>query len=133
MRTVARETLFKIVFASQFNSVDNELVAKLFKEDKLNDQDKVYCKTTYELITKNADYIRSVIDEKSIAFPEKRLFPADKSILTVALAEILYSEDIPDKVAVNEAANVASKYSSEKSASFISGILSEVIKEKSGV
>lgn len=133
MRTVARETLFKIVFASQFNSVDNELVAKLFKEDKLNDQDKVYCKTTFELITKNADYIRSVIDEKSIAFPEKRLFPADKSILTVALAEILYSEDVPDKVAVNEAANVASKYSSEKSASFISGILSEVIKEKSGV
>ena len=66
-------------------------------------------------------------------FPESGLFPADKSILFIALAEILYTDDIPDAVAVNEAANIASKYSSEKSASFVSGILSEIIREKKNV
>ena len=46
--------------------------------------------------------------------------------MLVALAEILYMDDIPDKVSLNEAANIASKYSSEKSASFISGVLSAI-------
>ena len=65
-----------------------------------------------------------------MAFPETRIFPADKSILFIAAAEILYCDDVPDKVAVSEAANIASRYSSEKSASFISGILSSVIAGK---
>ncbi|MDE7301671.1 MAG: transcription antitermination protein NusB, partial [Clostridia bacterium] len=46
--------------------------------------------------------------------------------LMISLAEILYIDDIPDKVSMNEAANIASKYSSEKSATFITGILSAV-------
>ena len=50
----------------------------------------------------------------------------DKSVLLVALAEIIHMADIPYAVSINEAANIASKYSSEKSASFVSGILSEV-------
>ena len=45
----------------------------------------------------------------------------------------MFIPDIPSAVSVNEAANIASKYSSEKSASFISGILSEVIKEQNNV
>jgi len=46
--------------------------------------------------------------------------------LLIGLAEILYVDDIPEKVSMNEAANIASKYSSAKSASFITGILSAV-------
>ena len=66
-------------------------------------------------------------------FPESRLFPADRSVLLIALAEIFYCEDIPDAVSVNEAANIASKYSSIKSASFVSGVLAEILKEKENV
>jgi N utilization substance protein B len=73
------------------------------------------------------------LDKHSLSFPEKRIYPADRSILLIALAEILYMNDIPDKVSVNEAANIASKYSSEKSASFITGILSAVIGGKGNV
>ena len=74
-----------------------------------------------------------ILDTHSKLFPESRLFPADRSILFIALAEILYFGEVPAAVSVNEAANIASKYSSAKSASFLSGILAEIIREKNSV
>ena len=84
-------------------------------------------------VASNREKLIEIIDERSKLFPQVRMFPADRSIILIALAEIMFIPDIPSAVSVNEAANIASKYSSEKSASFISGILSEVIKEQNNV
>ena len=128
MRTIARETLFKILFSSQFSDgVDINLKNALYKSEKLDNNDIRYCDTVLSLIADHKDELLSILDKQSISFPEKRIYPADKSILLISLAEVLYMDDVPDKVSVNEAANIASKYSSEKSASFITGIISSVI------
>lgn len=127
MRTTARETLFKLIYSSQFTqTVDENLKSALLKSDNLNDDDRNYCERLLEIINVNLGELLAVLDKHSISFPENRIFPSDKAILLIALAEILYCDDIPDKVSMNEAANLASKYSSEKSASFITGILSAV-------
>ena len=127
MRTTARETLFKLIYSAQFTeTVDNNLKSALLKSDLLNDDDRNYCERMLESIFINLGELLATVDKHSISFPENRIFPSDKAILLIALAEILYCEDIPDKVSMNEAANLASKYSSEKSASFITGILSAV-------
>ena len=128
MRTKAREVVFQIVFASRFNNEENGLIKAMYKKEKLGDDDIAYADRVLGIIDAHEDEFISIIDKKSVAFPESRLFAADKSVLLVALAEILYMEDIPHAVSVNEAANIASKYSSEKSANFVSGILSEVAK-----
>ena len=127
MRTTARETLFKLIYSAQFTeTVDNNLKSALLKSDLLNDDDRNYCERMLDIIFVNLGELLATVDKHSISFPENRIFPSDKAILLIALAEILYCEDIPDKVSMNEAANLASKYSSEKSASFITGILSAV-------
>ncbi len=128
MRTKAREAVFQIVFASQFGGADNGLKSVLYKKEKLTDDDIAYADNVLSLICEHREEFTDIIDKRSTAFPESGLFPADKSILLVALAEMLYIGDIPRAVSINEAANIASTYSSEKSASFISGILSEVNK-----
>lgn len=134
MRTIARETLFKTLFSSQFlSTVDESVKNALYVTAKLDDNDKKYCEEVLTVINNHKDEFKNLIDEKSFAFPEKRIYPADRSILLIALAEILYMDDIPDKVSVNEAANIASKYSSAKSASFITGILSTLIGKKDNV
>lgn len=131
MRTVARETLFKILFSSQFNDdIDDGFKNSLFKLDKLTIDDIDYCNNILRLINLNEQKLLKLLDEHSTLFPEKRIFPADKSILLIAMCEILYCNDIPDKVSMNEAANIASKYSSAKSASFITGILSTISEKK---
>ena len=130
MRTLAREAAFKLVFASRFTGeIDSDLEKILIKTDHLNEDDSAYVERLLSIISEHEDELLNLIDEHSTFFPESRLFPADKSILLIALAEIKYMNDIPSAVSANEAANISSKYSSAKSASFISGILSEIIKE----
>ncbi len=130
MRTAAREAAFKIVFASRFTgSFDVELAKTLEKADHLNKDDCEYIKNILAVLSVHEKELLQLIDAHSCDFAESQLFPADKSVLLLALAEIKYLDDIPDVVSINEAANIASKYSSPKSASFISGILSEIIKE----
>ena len=126
MRAKAREVAFQIVFASRFGEAEKGLKTALYKN--LNKDDVEYCERVLSLVEEHETDFAQILDERSRAFPESRLFPADKSILLIALAEILHMDDIPFAVTLNEAANIASKYSSEKSASFISGILSEVKK-----
>ncbi len=133
MRTTARETVFKILFSSQFNDDIKELKNSLYKIEKLNKNDTEYCDQILNTVASNREKLIRIIDERSKLFPQVRMFPADRSIILIALAEIMFIPDIPSAVSVNEAANIASKYSSEKSASFISGILSEVIKEQNNV
>lgn len=128
MRAKAREVAFQVVFASRFNDEENGLIKALYKKEDLNSDDVKYVDRVLDIIDGHEAKFTEIIDKKSVAFPESRLFAADKSILLVALAEILHMDDIPAAVSVNEAANIASKYSSPKSASFVSGILSEVIK-----
>ena len=129
MRTKAREVVFKLVFSSRFTEdISEPLKKSLYEYEKLNGDDVKYVERVLGLINEHEQDISKVIDEKSLSFPEARLFPADKSILYVALAEILYMDDIPRVVSANEAANIASAYSTENSATFRSGILAEVIK-----
>lgn len=128
MRTKAREVVFQIVFASHYGGADSGLKNALYKKEKLTSDDIVYADKALAAVEENCAELSKLIDQRSVAFPESRLFPADRSIILVALAEIKYFPDIPKAVSVNEAANIASKYSSPKSASFVSGILSEVEK-----
>lgn len=133
MRTTARETAFKVLFSAQFNEEFDDTRRSVFSLEKLDDDDIAYCDGVINCVIEHKEELTKIIDNHSRLFPESRLFPADRSILLIAIAEILYFDDIPSAVSVNEAANIASKYSSAKSASFISGILSEIIREHDDV
>lgn len=130
MRTKAREAVFKVIFASRFSGeIDSNLKNALYKKENLSADDIAYADKVMTLVSGHESEFNEIIDRLSVAFPQSGLYPSDLSILYIALAEIEYMDDIPFAVSVNEAANIASKYSSEKSASFISGILSAVKKD----
>ena len=133
MRTNAREASFKILFSTQFNEEFEYTKRSVISFEKLEGDDVDYCNKIVNAVMEHRDELTKIIDEHSRLFPESGLFNADRAILLIAIAEILYFDDIPSAVSVNEAANIASKYSSGKSATFISGILSEIIKEHDGV
>ena len=133
MRTNAREAAFKILFSAQFSDNVEYTKRSVISAENLKEDDISYLNNIIRAVTENREQLTKIIDEHSRLFPESRLFPADRTVLLIAIAEILYFGDIPSAVSVNEAANIASKYSSEKSATFISGILSEIIREHDGV
>lgn len=129
MRIKAREVVFEVIFASRFTGeIDHSLKTALYKKENLTNDDIDYAERVISAVSSHEEELGGIIDERSVAFPKSQLYPADLSILLIALAEIKYIDDVPAAVSANEAANIASKYSSMKSASFIGGILSDVIK-----
>ncbi|HBT20441.1 MAG TPA: transcription antitermination factor NusB [Peptococcaceae bacterium] len=81
--------------------------------------------TTWE----NRDKIDSYISKYSIGWKMERLANVDRNILRIAICEMLYGADIPYKVSIDEAVELAKKYSTEKAAAFINGILDSVKRE----
>ena len=78
----------------------------------------------------HAQEIDSLIQKYAHGWDVDRLVKIDKDILRIAIAELLFIEGVPVKVVVDEALELAKKYSTDDSSSFINGILGKVIDEK---
>lgn len=91
---------------------------------------KNYVITLANLYKENSQEIDSLIQKFAHGWDIDRLVKIDKDILRIAIAEMLYSEGVPVKVVIDEALELAKKYSTEDSSSFINGILGKVVEEK---
>ena len=124
-RSIAREKVFKLVFEYVFNNEENNLLlAETIEELK---DEEPYIRDVYFGVIKHYDELCEFISNSAKGFSFKRLFKIDIAILLVALYEIKYIDEIPIKVSINEALNLAKSYSTEKSNKFINGILSNLV------
>lgn len=128
-RTAARESLFKLVYEYSMRNERNDLTANELCRDLAAD-DVMYLQTAYDGIVSKSDELRRTIGKYSQGFALDRIYKIDLAILMVAIYEIVYCDDIPDSVSANEATELAKKYSTDKSYSFVNGVLASVIKEK---
>ena len=78
----------------------------------------------------NRQEIKELINESSIGWDINRILKLDKDIMKIAITELLYTKDTPVQVVIDEAVELAKKYSSEESTAFINGILGKVVKVK---
>ena len=130
MRSDAREAAFKIVFASLFQEkIEKKFCENIFRNAKLTDEERAFAEELVAKVNENRASILSEISARVERFSEQRIFPVDKSVMMVALAEIRYFEDIPPVVSVSEAAALARKFSTEKSADFVNGVLGGIINQ----
>ena len=129
MRNAAREAALNIIFAQQFNTdCMDTLKRKIFRQFKLEkDDDILFATDLIATVEEHREELIKGIEDACHHYKENRMNPTDKSILLIAMAEINYFEDIPPIVSVSEATGLARKYSTEKSADFVNGVLSGVI------
>ena len=121
-----REAIFKLVFQFPFSGDD----IPEFEEDvEMSEEDREYIASKVALIKENVNDIDETIEKCSKGWKTKRLGKAELAILRVAVYEIKYDNDIPDKVAVNEAIELAKAYCDEKAPAFINGVLSGILKK----
>ena len=88
---------------------------------------KDYAVSIAEFFQKNHEEVDNIIQKYAKNWDLGRLVKMDKDILRIAIVELLYMKDAPMKVIVDEALELAKKYSTDDSASFINGILAKVI------
>ena len=98
----------------------------IFDEAAGEKPDMPYLDWTFACVRDNLEEIDGAISGSSEKWDIGRMGIVDLSILRVAVAELLYLEEIDDSVSVNEAVLMAKKYGTEKSASFVNGVLGAV-------
>ena len=127
-RSYARECVFKLVFKYLFNREKNAgSLEEILSEDK-NKDEAGYINEVYNGVINHYNELIESIEKVSDGFKIDRIFKVDLAILLVSLYEIKFNV-VPKKVSINEAINIAKTYSTDKSAIYINGILSNFVGE----
>ena len=129
-RRQAREQAFILLFEKSFNTESSvEEMLELAKEIAMFEDDEFSSKLIHTACD-NIEQIDEYISNNSKGWKINRISKVALAVIRLALAEILYIDDIPDGVTVNEAVELAKKYSTPEDASFINGLLGTVVRAK---
>ncbi len=130
-RRRAREYALQILFQIDFKGKEvNKKDIEDFWSDKQESEDvKKFAEDLVRGTIKSLDDIDSKIEKVAENWVLKRMAAVDRNILRFAAYEILYRNDIPSAVTINEALEIAKKFSSSEAAPFINGILDRLAKE----
>lgn len=93
------------------------------------DVDKEYTITTTEAVVASIPEVDKKIIEVAPEWPIEQVALIDKAILRLAIFELLYNPEIPPKVAINEAVEIAKTYGGENSSKFINGVLGTIYRQ----
>lgn len=131
-RREQRESIFQLLFMTEFN--DTEEMAEqraLYLEgiENLKDKDQTYIQGKFEKIHDKLPELDEILNKTSKGWKTSRMGKVDLTILRLAAFEILFDEDVPNGVAINEAVELAKKFGGDESPSFINGVLGKLVKE----
>ena len=128
-RREMREHIFKLLFLNEFNGTEEmpQQIQLYFDGlEDLNPVEQAYMENKYAKITERLEELDSILNEKSAGWKTKRMSKVDLNILRLAVYEMKYDEDVPVGVAINEAVELAKKYSGDEGPAFINGVLARL-------
>ena len=140
-RRKIRENVFKMLFRVEFHEkkdfgeqltlfggeLDQGIDEELNEIRLIGDEDLAYINNKCNDIMAHLTEIDAQINEKSTGWKTTRMGKADLTIIRLAVYEILFEDDIPNKVALNEAVELAKAYGTDDSSSFVNGILAKFV------
>ncbi|MEQ8153571.1 MAG: transcription antitermination factor NusB [Clostridiaceae bacterium] len=130
-RKKSRKVAMELCYSMEISKETPEEIYESFidnYEGDISQLDKVYILELLNLIKTHKDEIDKKIQPHLRGWKLERISKVNLSILRIATAEMLYIEEIPDKVSINEALELTKEYSDEKSVSFINGVLDSINK-----
>jgi N utilization substance protein B len=134
-RRKAREYALQILFQADFKEkkIDNKDLEEFWSDKKESSNVKEFTEEIVRGTLNRLDEIDAMIEKVAENWLLKRMAAVDRNILRFAAYEILYKKDIPSAVTINEAIEIAKKFSSTESAPFINGVLDRLAKESGKV
>ena len=131
-RRIAREAVLLSLY--QIDLKDDEASHALsFSLEALSIEDENIIKFAQRLllgIMEKMDEIDEILNSLSKKWKLQRMSYVDRNILRIAVYEILYDDETPYKVAINEAVELAKLYGDSKSSQFVNGVLATLVKER---
>ncbi|MCI8609136.1 MAG: transcription antitermination factor NusB [Firmicutes bacterium] len=127
-REFTMQTLFQMEVQKAFENLD---IDRFLNREQLAGQN-VYVETLLKGIAENLQQVDGILNENSQGWPTSRMAKVDLAILRLAIGEMLYMEEVPTAVSINEAVNMAKKYGAAQSAKFINAVLGKAVTSLDG-
>ena len=131
-RTEPREITFRLIYSTEIQKgMDDEQKDLYIEENEIKNKEEIeYINTVFNGIKDNKAKIEEMISENlKEKWTIERISKIDIAILKVAIYELMYSE-LPYKIVINEAVELAKKYGDDSSKSFVNGVLASVVKKE---
>lgn len=125
-----REHLFKLLFCKDFHDVaelQEQITMYQTQQEIGKEEEFAPVKAKLEAIVAEEGTIDMILSEAAEGWRLNRMGKAELTILRIATYEIRYDEEVPDKVAINEAVELAKKYGNDASSGFVNGVLAKVV------
>jgi len=130
-RTRARELVLQTLYAVECGADEpDERFASIIDDEELSDATVKYARDLLTLARQHADWADGQITELAANWELDRVAKIDRFILRLAMVELKYLVDVPMKVVLNEAIELAKKFSTPQSSSFVNGILDSFAKKQ---
>lgn len=133
-RREQREQIFKLLFRIEFNTTEEmpEQLRLFFEEadEPVEQEDQLFITAKYEKIMEKLSEIDKLLNEKAEKWTTDRMGKAELTILRLAVYEILFDDEIPAGVAINEAVELAKKFGQNSAKAFVNGILAKFAEQE---
>lgn len=130
-RSIALQTLYEWDFRGYNNSLIKEILNRNKKEFAVGAEETDFIDSLVDGVTGKREQLDKVIEKAAPLWPIEQIALVDRNVLRLGLYELLYSkkEEVPSKVAINEAIELAKTFGGESSGKFINGVLGTVFRE----
>ena len=127
-RRQLRENVFKMLFRVEFHDekeMPEQLILFEDEVEPISEDEKIYMTNKYKDIYAHIEKLDAAINEVSKGWKTTRMGKVDLTLIRLAVYEIRFEEEIPVKVSINEAIELAKKYGTDDSPAFVNGILAK--------
>ena len=130
-RSLAMQSLFEWDFGGKKDGEVGKIVGHNVKEFAPGLEDQTFVKELVEGVLKNREKIDSIIEKAAPEWPLEQVALVDRNVLRLGLYELLFGNrrEVPPKVAINEAIEMAKNYGGPNSSRFVNGVLGTVYRE----
>lgn len=128
-RVLAIQSLYPARINLEFSTENMYRISRL-GEQEYNEEALIFAKSLLELAKKHLGEADELIKTVLENWEWDRLCAMDRSILGIAVLELLYLREVPTRVVINEAIEIAKEFSTEKSAIFVNGILDSIARKR---
>ena len=135
-RSKARECALQLLYQGEINHQDPidsaedywSQIADQPRAEEISDEVREFTRRIVTLVREHEKEIDEEIRRAAEHWKMERMAVVDKNVLRIGVSEILYCDDIPDKVAINEAIELAKKFGDADSSRFVNGVLDHIAK-----
>jgi transcription antitermination factor NusB len=129
-RTQARELALKVLYRIDISGEDYKEASSEILGEVKDEEIVEFANTLIEGTIENKERIDGIIEKYALNWELDRMAVIDRNILRFATYELLECDDIPPKVTINEAIELAKKYGDQESGRFVNGILDKIARNE---